>query len=288
MVRVEALRYRDIRQRTLSMRQGPEGWIPAVPVASLHERLGFLEQLSYPDDSLNRPLTEWYMERDDAPILRYLYRNFKPTRHLEFGTWEGTGTVYCLLECGATVWTVNLLAGELTAEGDHAYYHRQRTRRFDRKDLSKRESERRFLQELPDAVATGPSADVETVVSDSVGSIGRFYLEAGLGHRVCQIYSDSREWDTSAYPHGFFDSAFIDGGHEASVTESDTLKSLELVRTGGLVMWHDYCPDASVRSACGSTVGVGRAIRHLQRTLEGAMSDLFWVEPSWLLVGIRA
>lgn len=260
--------------------------MPAVPVGELHERLGFTTPLEYPRASLVKPLTEWKMEVDDAPILRYIYRNLRPSRHLEFGTWEGTGTLYCLIESDATVWTINLPYGEDSAEGRPAYYLRRRLGGI-RRERAVRVRSRRFRRALPDAVAAGPSDAVETVASDAIGSVGRFYLEAGLGHRVCQIYCDSREWDVSQYPKGFFDSAFIDGGHSEKVVSSDTAKALELVRPGGLVLWHDFCPDEAVGAQCGSTVGVAAAIRRNRSLLLREMSDLFWVEPSWLLVGVR-
>ena len=39
--------------------------------------------------------------------------------------------------------------------------------------------------------------------SDAGGYIGRIYREKGLGNKVCQIYCDSRDWDSSNYPPGF-------------------------------------------------------------------------------------
>ena len=86
--------------------------IDIVSVDTLHERLGFSEPLLYPPESRNRSFLDWKMEVDDAPILRYLYRQFRPRRHLEFGTWLGTGACYCLEESDATVWTMNLPSGE--------------------------------------------------------------------------------------------------------------------------------------------------------------------------------
>ncbi|GAG34474.1 unnamed protein product, partial [marine sediment metagenome] len=65
--------------------------IATVTVEQLHNRLGFKEPLKYPPTSRNKPLTAFNMDIDDSPILRYLYRNFQPRRHLEFGTWQGGG-----------------------------------------------------------------------------------------------------------------------------------------------------------------------------------------------------
>ena len=63
------------------------------------------------------------MEVDDAPILRYLYRNLKPCRHLEFGTWQDQGALYVLEEFHATVRTINFLEGETGAEQNFTYGH---------------------------------------------------------------------------------------------------------------------------------------------------------------------
>ncbi|HQH70675.1 MAG TPA: hypothetical protein PK360_01215, partial [bacterium] len=92
-----------------------------VPVQELHQKMGWPALLDYPAASLRKPLTQWKMEIDDSPIFRYLYRHFRPRRHLEFGTWQGTGVLYCLEECEATVWTLNLPRGETLPDGSPAY-----------------------------------------------------------------------------------------------------------------------------------------------------------------------
>ena len=187
------------------------------------------------------------MEDDDQQIFRYLYREAKPKRHLEFGTWQGAGTVYCLQECEATVWTINLLEGERRADGQTAY------------DRS----------------------------SDAGQGIGRFYLEAGLGHRVCQIFADTRIWDTRNYPADFFDTVLIDGGHQADVVVSDTKKAIAVLRSGGLCLWHDFAPDPAVFGVSSATIGVAQGIRDAWPEIKESMSDVFYIWPSQILVGVR-
>lgn len=245
--------------------------IPSVPAEQLHHELGFPPPYT-PLSSRGIPLDRWKMEIHDAPIFRYLYRNFCPKRHLEFGTWQGAGVVYCLEECDATVWTLNMPFGESKADGGAAYSGAGESYGLGT-TLAKEWAERLGLPQQ-DAYRT-----------DSFGFIGRFYLEKQLGARVCQIYCDSTQWDTSNYPPDFFDSALIDGGHEAHVVLSDTQKALSLLRPGGLIMWHDFCPP--VRNRFEVVQGVMSGIEQASELLSASLEKLFWVEPSWILVGIK-
>ncbi len=247
--------------------------IPSVSVKNLHTRLGFTEPLEYPESSLHKHLKDWKMEVDDAPVFRYIYRSFRPRRHLEFGTWQGTGVLYCLEECDATVWTINLLQGEQLADGAWAYYSG-------------------FASKIARALPVwsrrkAVSRKFVSFQTDSLGFIGRYYREAGLAHRVCQIYCDSREWDIHNYPPGFFDTALIDGGHMEDVVASDMDKACRLVRSGGIVMWHDFCEHAEVQNNCSSTKGVVNVIRANWDWLNQQMKDIFWINPSWILLGVK-
>lgn len=235
-------------------------------VETLHQRLGFKEPIDYPAASRNKPLTQWRMEDDDSPIFRYIYRNMKPKRHLEFGTWEGTGATYCLEECDATVWTINLLEGEKEADGGPVY-----------------RVPKEQVENAPEWSATFGHA----IQTDSFGFIGRFYREKGFSHRVCQIYCDSMKWDTSNYPEGFFDTILIDGGHQTEIVVSDTMKSLPLCRPGGLIMWHDFCPAPDVLNKSPVVQGVYKGIRQLWNQIHEQVSDLFWVQPSHILIGVK-
>jgi hypothetical protein len=244
--------------------------IPEISVKDLHTRLGFSIPLDYPETSLRKPLTEWKMEIDDSPIFRYLYRTFQPHRHLEFGTWQGTGVLYCLEECKATVWTINLLQGEELSDGNWTY-----------NDIFK------VFKRLPRWAKKKKENNSTWYQTDSYGFIGRYYIDAGLGYRVCQIYCDSREWDISNYPTGFFDTVLIDGGHQEDVVSSDTNKALQLVRHGGLVMWHDFCPQEEVQKSCSSPQGVKAAIEAMNSELSNQLKDIFWINPSWILLGVK-
>lgn len=246
--------------------------VPSHPVELLNERLRWPVTLAPPPESRERPLHEWRMEENDAPILRYLYRHARPRRHLEFGTWEGRGALTCLQECEATVWTINLREGETSREGRWAY------------DAWLDESN---IEEAKSVVTRTARSGRTVVRTDALGAIGHLVHEAGLGHRLCQIYCDSRQWDSSSLPDGFFDSVLIDGGHTEEVVNSDTLNALRLIRSGGLILWHDYCPDPLAQDTCSSIRGVVDAISRLAPTIRLHCRDWFWIQPSWILLGVR-
>lgn len=215
------------------------------------------------------------MEEDDAPIFSYLYRQFQPLRHLEFGTWQGFGTCLCLEACNATVWTLNLPDGETKPDGSWAYGHRV----TDERNTPPGAVSVNFGQD-----EAGPRTYHRT---DAASYIGRLYREKGLGARVCQVFCDSRQWETSAYPAGFFDSVLVDGGHSPEVVASDTRKALPLLRPGGVIAWHDFCPVAAIRSRFDSVRDVTAGIESLLPELQPQMSELFWINPSWILLGIK-
>jgi hypothetical protein len=231
-----------------------DGAIAVVAYENLQRTLGFDEAFVQPPGSGETALTFWRMERDDAPIFRYVYRGLKPRRHLEFGTWEGFGVVACAESCEAEIWTLNLPDGERTAQGRPVYA----------------------------AAATGEAA----VQTDAGDFIGHLYREAGYGSRVHQLLSDSIAWQPDM-PEGFFDSVLIDGGHTAEVVVSDTDKAIALTHPGAIVMWHDFCPDEEALQAHVAPRGVVQAVADNLHRWSPHFSKLLWVKPSWVLIGVR-
>jgi hypothetical protein len=236
----------------------------------LHEKLGFKEPLFYPWDISSKSLKEWRMEVDDAPILRYLYRNFRPRRHLEFGTWQGFGATLCLEECDATVWTINLPFGESKDHQENVY--------------SNYPSETSALQRWAERVGLPEKPFYRT---DQLGFIGRHYLGRHFGHRVCQIYAHSSEWDISNYPEYFFDSCLVDGGHERDIILNDTRKALSLLRQDGMIMWHDFSLDSDLISASQVVHNVADTITKNIDYLHIHLKKIFFINPSMLLIGIK-
>ena len=243
--------------------------ISTVPVEALHQALGVKVPITVPEKWRGVPLADWKMDADDV-ILRQVFRQFKPDRHLEFGTLLGDGVLRVVEECNATVWTINLLEGETKPSGQWAYGTVE-------DDVSRGAS---WRQQVHDAGKVW-------VRNDAFGMIGRKYLQAGWGRRVCQIYADSRDWDTTVYPCGFFDTCLIDGGHTAEIVANDSAIAIRLVRPGGLVLWHDFCPDPDVMASCDSTRGVYSYLTTHMSELDRHFEKLLWAVPSWLLFGVR-
>ncbi|MDP8207391.1 MAG: class I SAM-dependent methyltransferase [Candidatus Electryonea clarkiae] len=242
-----------------------------VAIGNVAEILDFPEVMNIPTESEGVPYDQWKMEINDAPILRYLFRNFKPKRHLEFGTWQGFGTTLALEECDATVWTLNFPGGLIKENGEASYAH----------ELSELPEMEEWADKMFLRKAGGPF-----YATDSIGFIGRHYLKKDLGNRVCQIYTDSMKWDIANYPADFFDTVFIDGGHWKDVVINDTRKALNVTRSGGLILWHDFCPEMYGQwEAC---TGVLDAISSIWDELRVEMKKIFWIQPSFILAGIKA
>jgi chromosome segregation ATPase len=242
--------------------------IPSIPASEVRTLFNYNEPFQYRPHT--EDLAQVRMELDDIQVLRYLFRNARPRRHLEFGTWEGRSTVACLEECDASVWTINLFDGELTENGAPAY-----ARAYPVSEAGER------------AAANGTTT--LTVPTDAYGFIGRHIRESGLGHRVCQIFADSNAWDVTPYPEGFFDSVLIDGGHDPATVVNDTRKALSRLKPGGLIIWHDFCPDRGVYRKAGSSChGVANGLAAIWQEVEAQLAAFRWVEGSWLLIGMRA
>ncbi len=227
-----------------------------------------------PPRTSQQSLAQWSLEKDDRPILQFIYKAHQPKRHLEFGTWQGWGTTLCLESCGATVWTINLPDGEDRPDGTWAYGERV----LEQKKLA----QQNIIVANYGEDELGPRNYHRTDAGDY---IGHMYREKGLSHRVHQILCDSRLWDNSTFSPDFFDSVFIDGGHQSEVVINDTRKALQVLRPGGLIMWHDFCPQVNIRTQFESVKGVTGGIEQILPELLSRLEILCWIKPSWILVG---
>jgi predicted O-methyltransferase YrrM len=235
--------------------QQPTASIDIVPVESLGLALGF-DRPFQPARLYRHDLAGFNTERDETTIFEYLYRHFRPRRHLEIGTWEGHGATTVARSCEAEIWTINLPEGERDDAGKSRY-------------------------------GAADNGECQALPSDAGNRIGWRYRDAGYGDRVHQVYADSRELDFSQWSAGFFDTIFIDGGHTKPVVINDTEKTFPLLRSGGLMIWHDFCPDQGALARNEAPRGVVAAIAENLDRWRPWFGRMFWIRPSWILIGVK-
>ena len=61
--------------------------------------------------------------------------------------------------------------------------------------------------------------------------------------KIEQIFTDSKKLDETKLK-GVFDLILIDGAHTTSYVESDSKKAFSMLKKGGVILWHDYKPEA--------------------------------------------
>lgn len=69
--------------------------------------------------------------------------------------------------------------------------------------------------------------------------IGMYIASSPDRERITQIFSDSQTFDTTPYRESM-DYIFIDGDHSYEGVKNDTEKALQLLKPGGIIVWHDY------------------------------------------------
>ena len=62
-----------------------------------------------------------------------------------------------------------------------------------------------------------------------------------LRHKVTFLRSDSATFDTTPYLNSM-DLVFVDGAHSYEYVKNDTEKGWEMLRSGGIIAWHDCTP----------------------------------------------
>lgn len=122
---------------------------------------------------------------------------------------------------------------------------------------------------------------------DAGHKIGWKYRDAGYSQRIHQVLCDSRTFDTRPFEPAFFDTVLIDGGHTPDVVENDTEKALRVLRPGGLMVWHDFCPDPDALARNVAPLGVVHAVASRLDSWRPLFGRLYWIRKSWILVGER-
>jgi len=70
-----------------------------------------------------------------------------------------------------------------------------------------------------------------------------YYSDLPTSEKIEQIFSDSKKLDETKLK-GVFDLILIDGAHTKSYVESDSKKAFSMLKKGGVILWHDYKPEA--------------------------------------------
>jgi predicted O-methyltransferase YrrM len=69
--------------------------------------------------------------------------------------------------------------------------------------------------------------------------LGIMYKGSDREKQITQLYADSREFDPSPFA-GRMDYIFVDGDHSYELVKNDTEKALAMLKSGGMIVWHDY------------------------------------------------
>lgn len=117
------------------------------------------------------------------------------------------------------------------------------------------------------ALAPAQLADYQVADSDDAFAEAHARSESAFTHfrysgtdaevQIEQLFGDSKRFDETAYV-GSCDVVFVDGSHAFSYVMSDSAKALQMVKPGGVILWHDY------NSA---TTGVFRALNTLAKVV---------------------
>lgn len=83
-----------------------------------------------------------------------------------------------------------------------------------------------------------------------------------LGEKVTFLRADSAKFDTTPYRESI-DLIFVDGAHSYEYVKNDTVKGLEMLRSGGIIVWHDCTPSHP------DVVRYLRALPHMPTVVHG-------------------
>ena len=140
----------------------------------------------------------------EAAALAALCRSVNAKRIFEFGTYKGVSTTQFALNLPADgmIYTLDL-------PEDHPAYSFSITK----------EEERIIAAEGGKGVL----------------------VPADCHRKVAFLKCDSAEFDTTPYLNSM-DLVFVDGAHSYEYVKNDTIKGLEMLRSGGVITWHDCSP----------------------------------------------
>ena len=137
-------------------------------------------------------------------FLALLVRHIRPHRVFEFGTLQGRTTLNLALNLPDTshIFTLNL-----------------RVESYERFD--------------------GWHKQDELLVKENYGQIGHLFRETEVECKIVQLWGDSLTFEFAPYKESM-DMIFIDGNRQYEYVISDSENARQMLRPGGLLVWHDY------------------------------------------------
>lgn len=141
----------------------------------------------------------------ECAALAALIRKTEAKKIFEFGTYKGVSTTQLALNIGneGQVYTLDL-------PEDHPAY------------------------------SLGIPKEEERQIANETGK--GILLPENLRNRVTFLRSDSATFDTRPYLASM-DLVFVDGAHSYEYVKNDTEKGWEMLRSGGIIAWHDCNPN---------------------------------------------
>lgn len=163
----------------------------------------------------------------ERAVLGALVQRENAQRIFEIGTFRGVTALTLAVNApaGATVWTLDLPLTLEAGEIANQYYSSNSASGFHRMAKSGARRE--------------------------VGAAFRNYSGAS---RIVQLFGDVAAFDFSPYtPVDFF---FVDGCHAYPEAKRDTLVALQVLKPGGLIVWHDFTWPSVEKAAREATSGL--------------------------------
>ena len=98
-----------------------------------------------------------------------------------------------------------------------------------------------FTLDLPPAGAASASGEVGAADLKLIhkAAPGEAYQGKDGAEKITQLFGDSTTFDFSPYSRSV-DIVFVDGAHHYEAARSDSMNALQMVRPGGVVIWHDF------------------------------------------------
>lgn len=103
--------------------------------------------------------------------------------------------------------------------------------------------------------------------------VGECFLSTPVRNKIQMLTGDSRQFDLTQFKRSV-DFVFIDADHSYDGVMHDTDKAFDMIRPGGLIVWHDYLMVGDVTKAI-VDICKGKALKSLKGT-----SLVTWQMPS--------